>query len=152
LQRAAPGWDFDANSWSTSREAHVRLYVTRLLIAACVVACLLLLVGFGLLGVRCRNVLRRTPEMGVRRGTGPPASAARWQVVLELVAVALLALALGLLIVVQLPLAGAIAALDWSLFVPAALVSSAVLLALCILFALYPSYQATRHDPVDALR
>lgn len=152
LQRAAPGWDFDANSWSTLREAHVRLYVTPLLIAACVVAFLLLLVGFGLLGVLWQNVIRRTPEMGVRRAMGAPASAVRWQVVLELVAVALLALALGLLIVVQLPLAGAIAALDWSLFVPAALVSSAVLLALCILFALYPSYQATRHDPVDALR
>jgi ABC-type lipoprotein release transport system permease subunit len=53
---------------------------------------------------------------------------------------------------VQFPLAGFIQPLDWALFVPAVTMSTLALLLLCIFFALYPSYQATRQDPVEALR
>jgi ABC-type antimicrobial peptide transport system permease subunit len=59
---------------------------------------------------------------------------------------------LGLIIVVQFPLSGVLQALDWNLFFPSAAASTVVLLGLCVLFALYPSYQATRKDPVEALR
>ena len=68
------------------------------------------------------------------------------------VTVAVFALALGIAVVAQFPLSGILRALDWELFVPAVALSSLLLLALCVLFALYPSYQATRQDPVEALR
>jgi putative ABC transport system permease protein len=152
LQRAAPGWDFDVNSWTSLQQSHFRTYTIPLLIVAAVVLFLLTMVGFGLLGVLWQNVIRRTPEMGLRRAMGATANAVRLQVVLELLAVASLALVLGFIIVVQFPLAGIIQALDWGLFVPAVTISTLILLLLCILFALYPSYQATRQDPVEALR
>jgi ABC-type antimicrobial peptide transport system permease subunit len=76
----------------------------------------------------------------------------RLQVVLELVAMACLALVAGFVIVVQLPLSGLWQILDWQLFIPALITSTLVLLVACALFALYPSYQATRRDPVEALR
>jgi putative ABC transport system permease protein len=152
LQRAAPGWDFDVESWEALQQFHCRLYTIPLMIAGGLVLFLLLMVGFGMLGVLWQNVIRRTPEMGLRRAMGAPATAVRLQVVLELLAVALLALVLGLAIVVQFPLSGILRALDWQLFVPAATLSAALLLGLCVLFALYPSYQATRQDPVEALR
>jgi putative ABC transport system permease protein len=152
LRRAALGWDFDVNSWTSLQQSHFRTYTIPLLIVAAVVLFLLTMVGFGLLGVLWQNVIRRTPEMGLRRAMGATASAVRLQVVLELLAVASLALVLGFIIVVQLPLAGIVQELDWALFVPAVTMSAVILLLLCILFALYPSYQATRQDPVEALR
>jgi putative ABC transport system permease protein len=152
FQRAAPGWDFDVNSWESLQDNHFRLYTIPLMIAGGLVLFLLLMVGFGMLGVLWQNVIRRTPEMGLRRAMGATAGSVRAQVVLEMLVVALLAIALGFAIVVQLPLAGILPALDWNLFLPSATLSAAVLLALCSLFALYPSYQATRRDPVEALR
>lgn len=152
FQRAAPGWDFDVNSWESLQASHFRLYTIPLLIAGGLVLFLLLMVGFGMLGVLWQNVIRRTPEMGLRRAMGATAGSVRAQVVLEMLVVALLAIAIGFVLVVQLPLAGILPALDWNLFLPAASLSAAVLLALCSLFALYPSYQATRRDPVEALR
>lgn len=152
LQRAAPGWDFDVNTWEELQDTHFTLYMIPLMIVSLVVLFLLAMVGFGLLGVLWQNVIRRTPEMGVRRAMGATAGAVRLQVVLELLAVALFSLAIGIAIVVQFPLSGILQSLDWNLFVPSAVVSSMLLLGLCILFALYPSYQATRQDPVEALR
>lgn len=152
LQRVAPGWDFDVNSWESLQETHDNLYTIPLLIACAVVLFLLLMVGFGMLGVLWQNVIRRTAEMGLRRAMGATAGAVRLQVVLELLAVAVLALVFGLVIVVQFPLSGILQALDWQLFMPAATLSALFVLGLCLLFALYPSYQATRQDPVDALR
>jgi putative ABC transport system permease protein len=152
LQRAAPGWDFDADLWTALQRAHHRTFLIPLMIAGGLVLFLLSLVGFGLLGVLWQNVIRRTPEMGLRRAMGATAGMVRLQVVLEMLTIALFALVLGLALIVQLPLSGILQRLDWELFVPAAVLSTVVLLVLCILFALYPSYQATRRDPVDALR
>jgi putative ABC transport system permease protein len=151
LQSAAPGWDFDINTWETLQENHFKLYMIPLTIVGGLVLFLLLMVGFGLLGVLWQSVIRRTPEMGLRRAMGASAEVVRLQIVLELVAIAVLALVLGIAIVVQFPLAG-MRILDWALFVPAAALSTALVLVLCVVFALYPSYQATRQDPVEALR
>jgi putative ABC transport system permease protein len=152
FQRAAPGWDFDVDSWESLQDMHFRLYTIPLMIGGGLVLFLLVMVGFGLLGVLWQNVIRRTAEMGLRRAMGATAGAVRAQVVLEVLAVALLAIALAVAVAVQLPLSGILPALDWNLFVPATLLSTVLLLALCTLFALYPSYQATRQDPVEALR
>jgi putative ABC transport system permease protein len=105
-----------------------------------------------MLGVLWQNIIRRMPEMGLRRAVGATADAVRLQVVLELVAMTSLALMLGFIIVVQLPLSGVWPILDWALFIPAVITSTLVLLGACVLFALYPSYLATSRDPVDALR
>lgn len=43
-------------------------------------------------------------------------------------------------------------ALDWALFITALITSTLALPGLCVLFAQYPGYQATRRDPVSALR
>ncbi len=152
FQRAAPGWTFDVDSWASLQDTHFRLFTIPLMIAGTLVLFLLVMVGLGLLGVLWQNVIRRTAEMGLRRAMGATAGAVRAQVVLEVLAVALMALTLGVAIAVQLPLSGLLPALDWNLFLPSATLSAAVLLTLCTLFALYPSYQATRRDPVEALR
>lgn len=152
LQSTAPEWDFDVASWETLQRNHVRLYIVPLLIGVIIVLFLLVMVGFGMLGVLWQNIIRRTPEMGLRRAMGAKAGSVRLQVVLELLAVACFALVLGLAIALQLPLTGVFEALDWGLFFPAAITSTLALLGLCTVFALYPSYQATCREPVDALR
>ncbi|MDY6984764.1 MAG: ABC transporter permease, partial [Pseudomonadota bacterium] len=70
----------------------------------------------------------------------------------ELLAMTCLALVAGFIVVVQLPLSGLWQELDWPLFIRAWIASTLLLVAACALFALYPSYQATRREPVDALR
>jgi putative ABC transport system permease protein len=152
LQGVAQDWDFDVVSWSALRESYIRTYTIPLLIGGIVVFFLLLLVGFGMLGVLWQNIIRRMPEMGLRRALGATAIMVRLQVVLEMLAIACLALILGFAITVQFPLSGILQALDWDLFIPAAITSTLALLGLCVLFALYPSYQATSRDPVEALR
>jgi putative ABC transport system permease protein len=152
FQRAAPGWDFDVNTWEALQKTHFRIYTIPLMVGAGLMLFLLAMVGFGMLGVLWQNVIRRTPEMGLRRAMGATAGAVRTQVVLEVLSIAVLALLVGIVIVVQLPLSGVLRVLDWNLFLPSAVLSAAVVLALCSLFALYPSYQATRKEPVEALR
>jgi putative ABC transport system permease protein len=152
LKGTAPDWDFFIRPWTTLRADHIREYTLPLLLAGILTGFLLILVGCGMLGVLWQNVIRRMPEMGLRRAVGATASAVRLQVVLELIAMACLALVLGFVIVVQLPLSGVWQILDWALFIPALITSTLVLLVSCALFALYPSYQATRRDPVEALR
>lgn len=152
LEGIAPQWDYVIDPWDRLRAAHVREYTVPLLLGGIVVGFLLLLVGCGMLGVLWQNVIRRMPEMGLRRAVGATAAAVRLQVVLELMAMACLALLVGFVIVVQLPLSGYWQILDWELFIRALITSTLVLLVACALFALYPSYQATRRDPVEALR
>jgi putative ABC transport system permease protein len=152
LQGVVPDWDFDIVSWTSLRDSYIRTFTIPLLVGGIVVFFLLLLVGFGMLGVLWQNIIRRMPEMGLRRALGATASMVRLQVVLELLAMACLALILGFAIAVQFPLSGILQALDWNLFIPAAITSTLGLLGLCVLFALYPSYQATSRDPVEALR
>jgi putative ABC transport system permease protein len=152
LEGVAPQWNFVISPWAKLRAAHIREYTAPLLLGGIVAMFLLVLVGCGMLGVLWQNVIRRMPEMGLRRAVGATAAAVRLQVVLELLAMACLALLAGFVIVVQLPLLGMWQILDWGLFIRALITSTLVLLAACALFALYPSYQATRRDPVDALR
>lgn len=152
LRRVGGDWEFEVMPWPQARESRLRDFAGIFLVAAVVVFSLLLMVGFGLLGVLWQNVIRRTGEIGLRRAMGAPAVAVRRQIVLELLAMASLALFLGFVVVIQLPLTGVIPALGWSLFIPSTIVSAGILLGFCVLFSLYPSFQATRRDPVEALR
>lgn len=152
LKDVEPNWDFVINPWAKLRAAHIREYTLPLLLGGITVGFLLVLVGCGMLGVLWQNVIRRMPEMGLRRAVGASAGAVRLQVLCELLAMTCLALAAGFIVVVQLPLSGFWQELDWPLFIRALIASTLLLVAACALFALYPSYQATRREPVDALR
>jgi putative ABC transport system permease protein len=134
------------------RESQLRSSTTPLVILAVVAAFLLLMVSFGLFGVLWQNTTRRIPELGLRRATGATTGDIARQIVLEQVLLCLLPIAAALLLLVQLPITGALGeSLSWSLFAGAAALSIAVMVLVSVGCALYPAWRATRISPTEAL-
>ncbi len=151
LQSSLPIVRFSINPWERLQREHYIENVSPIIAMGIVVAFMIMLVGFGLFGVLWQNVIQRTREMGVRRALGATGSSVRKQITLEMVVLGLFAVAIGFVIVVQLPISGYVEALEWSLFWSSLVVSSISLLCLCAVCSLYPSWSATKVDPVEAL-
>jgi putative ABC transport system permease protein len=110
------------------------------------------MVAFGLFGVLWQNTTRRVPELGLRRATGATAGDITRQIVLEQVLLCLLPIAAALILLVQLPITGALGeSLSWPLFAGASLLAIAVMVLVCVLCALYPAWRASRLSPTEAL-
>src|SRR6185436_20475381 len=79
-------------------------HVVPLGIAALVAAFLIVMVALGLTGVLWQNVTKRTKEIGLRRATGATARQISLQIMGETWILTTLALVVGSVIVLQLPL------------------------------------------------
>jgi putative ABC transport system permease protein len=134
------------------RESQLRSATTPLVVLSVIAAFLLLMVAFGLFGVLWQNTTRRIPELGLRRATGATAGDITRQIVLEQVLLCLLPIAAALILLVQLPITGALGeSLSWPLFAGAALLASVVMVLVSVLCALYPAWRASRLSPTEAL-
>jgi putative ABC transport system permease protein len=113
---------------------------------------MLVMVAFGLFGVLWQNTTRRIPEIGLRRAIGARAVDIYRQIVLEQLLLGSLAMGVGLVLLVQLPLTGALGdTLNWSVFAGAVGLSMAVIYLLSLACSLYPGWRASRLDPAAAL-
>ena len=145
-------WRYQVNPVSELRATRLREHVIPLQIMAIVAAFLLLMVAFGLFGVLWQNTTRRTPEIGLRRAIGASAAMVYRQIIAEQMLLSSLAMAVGLLLLVQLPLTGAFGdSLNWTVFMGAAGLSMAVIYLLSLLCAVYPGWRASRMSPTEAL-
>ena len=134
------------------RAAQLRSATTPLVVLSVIAAFLLLMVAFGLFGVLWQNTTRRTAELGLRRAVGASAGDISRQIVLEQVLLCLLPIAAALLLLVQLPITGALGeSLSWSLFFGAALLAAVVMVLVSVGCALYPAWRASRLSPTEAL-
>ncbi len=112
---------------------------------------LMIMVGLGLIGVLWQNVTQRTREIGLRRATGAHRGQIRRQILGELWILTALGLALGVIVLVQLPL------LDLVGFLPATVFWTGMGLAVVAIYTLatvsgvYPAWLATRIQPAEAL-
>jgi putative ABC transport system permease protein len=123
-----------------------------LAVVAVIAAFMLLMVAFGLFGVLWQNTTRRIPEIGLRRALGASAAGIYRQIVFEQLLLCSLAVVVGLVLLVQLPLTGALGeALNWSVFAGACALSMAVIYLLSFVCSLYPGWRASRLDPAAAL-
>ncbi len=113
---------------------------------------LLIMVGLGLTGVLWQNVTRRTREIGIRRVQGATVWDVHCQILGELLVVTTLALVVGAVIVLQIPLIDPFGIVNVSDFATAILVSAGLIYVLTFMCGLYPSVLATRVQPVEALR
>lgn len=134
------------------RQSQLRSSTAPLVVLAVIAAFLLLMVAFGLFGVLWQNTTRRIPELGLRRATGATTGDIARQIVLEQVLLCLLPIAAALLLLVQLPITGALGeSLSWLLFGQATVLAIVVMVLVSVVCALYPAWRATRISPTEAL-
>lgn len=132
------------------RENH-RERLTPLVVLGTVVGFLLLMVVLGLLGALWQNVTQRTPEIGLRRAKGAAASHIHRQIMTEVGLLTSVAVAVGTLVAVQLPLLDLLSFLPARVIAVSLVISAAAIYVLTGLCALYPARLATRVQPAEAL-
>lgn len=114
---------------------------------------LLIMVGFGLFGVLWQNTQSRIPEMGLRRAVGASRFSIYGQIIAEQALLCSLAMAVGLLFLIQLPLTGVMAKfMDSQSFFVSVGISMLIVYAVSLLCSLYPAWRASQLDPSEALR
>jgi putative ABC transport system permease protein len=152
LDAVAPEIVFKVRHMDQMRDRALRSRLGPVLAGAVVALFLVLMVALGLTGVLWQNVTRRTREIGLRRAMGAAGSTVHRQILIEVALLATIALILGSIIVLQLPVLGAFAVVTPSAFTIGFIGALATIYALTILCGLYPSWLASRLQPADALR
>jgi putative ABC transport system permease protein len=151
LRAVAPQWSFDVRPLEQLRSTRFWMVCTPILVFAILAAFLLLMVGLGLIGVLWQNVARRTRELGLRRAMGATRLGICRQVLAELILIISMALLVGTVLVVQLPLFPIFAAIPAAIVWGGASIAIAAVLALGLAAGLYPSWTTTRIHPAEAL-
>jgi len=152
LHAEAPTWTFSLRSVERERLRHFRGRLLPLAFGGTLAAFLILMVGMGLVGVLWQNVTRRTQELGLRRALGATAGAVSNQIIGEIVVLTAIALCIGSVLFLQLPLLGVLSFVGVGVFVSAIVASSLVIVPFVILCGLYPGWLATQVEPSRALQ
>jgi putative ABC transport system permease protein len=152
LQQVAPAMSFSVRHMDQMRTNILRMRLAPLVVGAIVGSFLIAMVGLGLTGVLWQSVTRRTREIGLRRAMGASGPGVRGQVLIEVGLLATLAVILGSIVILQLPILGAFKVVTPAAFTLGFLGALATIYALTILCGLYPSWLASRLQPADALR
>jgi putative ABC transport system permease protein len=152
LKRVRNDWSYGIVPLAAARATLLKEQLVPLAVVAVIAAFMLLMVAFGLFGVLWQNTTRRIPEIGLRRALGASAAGIYRQIVFEQLLLCSVAVVVGLVLLVQLPLTGALGeALNWSVFAGACALSMAVIYLLSFVCSLYPGWRASRLDPAAAL-
>jgi putative ABC transport system permease protein len=151
-QETVRDWGFEVSTLAAMREETNRILVSPLVLGAIVSAFLLAMVALGITGVLWLSVTRRTKEIGLRRVAGATGRDIFLQIAGELLAVTTIGLAAGILLFVQLPLLDLVSGVSSTVYTVSVAVSVAIVYGLTLAAALYPSWLATRVQPVEALR
>ncbi|NUO82812.1 ABC transporter permease [candidate division KSB1 bacterium] len=151
LQAVAREWSFEISPLVRMREDAFKIRLIPLIILGLIAGFLMLMVGLGLVGVLWQNVTQRIKEIGLRRAKGAAAEDIYKQILGELVVLATFGLALGALLVVQLPLLDLISFIRPPVYFLSMVIALLVIYGLTLTAGLYPSWLATRVQPAEAL-
>ncbi len=151
LGRIAPGWSPQIDTLSNRRDLYLRNETRGVKIASLIAFFMLVMVAMGLIGVLWQHVTRRTVELGVRRAKGATRKRIYLQITGEFVAVATLALGLGLIAVLQIPVLGLFTHATTGVLTTAFVVAAVIIYLLTAIASLYPGWLATRVSPAEAL-
>ena len=152
LKREHGDWSFVISPLSEARKSMSKLQMVPMMVMSVIAAFLLVMVAFGLFGVLWQNTTQRIPEIGLRRALGADAGHIYRQIIAEQMLLSTAAMAVALVLLVQLPLTGAFPdSLNWPVFFTAAALSAGVIYLLSLLCSLYPGWRAARLSPTQAL-
>jgi putative ABC transport system permease protein len=152
LQATAPDWSFEVKPLDELRDRWNRAMLAPLITVGLVSAFLMLMVGLGLMGVLWQSVTNRTQEIGLRRVQGATAGDICMQFLGELLVVCTFGLVIGALVVVQAPLLGLTGTIGGGVFASSMVIAAGLIYLLTAACGFYPSWMATRVEPVHALR
>jgi putative ABC transport system permease protein len=152
LKAVRNDWGYQISPLADVRSSLLRVQIVPLLVLSVIGAFLLVMVAFGLFGVLWQNTTQRIPEIGLRRAVGANGADIYLQIIAEQLLLSSVAMGLAQLLLVQLPLTGALGGnLNWAVFGAATFMASAVIYATSLLCALYPGWRASRLSPTQAL-
>lgn len=152
LEAVAPEIVFRLRHMDKMRERAHNARLSPVIMGGVVALFLISMVALGLTGVLWQNVTKRTREIGLRRAMGAAGTTVRGQILLEVALLATIALIIGSVLVLQLPILGAFAIVTKSAFIAGFIGALAMIYTLTVLCGLYPSWLASRLQPADALR
>jgi putative ABC transport system permease protein len=145
-------WSYEISPLNLMRKSMLKQQMIPLVILSVIAAFMLAMVTFGLFGVLWQNTTRRIPEIGLRRALGATSTSIYRQIVAEQLLLSSVAILVGLALLVQLPITGALGdSLNWKVFFSATALSMFVIYLISLLCALYPGWRASRLAPADAL-
>ncbi len=152
LQAHLPGLSLRVKPWKlylqkNKAETEASLYTLGL-----VSAFLQLMVALGLLGVLWQNVIGRKVEFGIRRALGATAFGVLRQVVGEMSLLALIGIAIGALLLVQIPYGAWFPDLDTATLLLGFAGAAGLTLILVAFCAGYAGQMAMKLRPADSLR
>lgn len=110
--------------------------------------------GIGIMNIMLVTVTERTKEIGLRKAVGAPAGAILTQFLVESVVLSIIGGSLGILLGWLMAVVGTILVDELNLRVDldAVVFATSVSIFIGIVFGLYPAWQASRKNPIDALR
>jgi putative ABC transport system permease protein len=152
MQAAAPDMSFRLQHMDRMRRDTLRFYLAPVVLLGVIALFLISMVTLGLTGVLWQNVTRRTREIGLRRATGATGGRVHRQILGEVLLLASIACAIGVIVILQLPILGAFRVVSPAAFTTGLIGALAAIYALTLLCGLYPSWLASRLQPADALR
>jgi len=153
FQATAPDWSYGMQPLENLRSAYNRTnYITPLAVLGLLAGFLLVMVALGLSGVLWQNVTQRIRELGLRRAKGADRRRIRQQIFIELALMTGLAIAGGLVLLVQVPVMGWLGPVPRSVYATALVLAATAIMALTAFCGWYPSLLATRVPPAEALR
>ncbi len=145
-------WGYRISPMVDMRKSKMTEDTIPLMILAVIAVFLLIMVGFGLFGVLWQNTTQRIPEIGLRRAVGASSGHIYQQIVSEQLLLSSIAMLVGMVFLIQLPLTGVLGdAINWTVFITATVISIVVIYAISTLCSLYPAWRASRLSPTEAL-
>lgn len=152
LKMVRNDWAYQIEPLASMRASLLKEQLVPLAVVAVIAAFMLIMVAFGLFGVLWQNTTRRIPEIGLRRAVGASATHIYRQIVAEQLLLSSAAIVVGLALLVQLPITGALGeTLNWPVFAGATALSMCVIYLLSLVCSLYPGWRASRLAPTEAL-
>jgi len=151
LRRAAGG-SFHIRRMDELRHDSLKIRFVPVAVLSIVALFLISMVALGLTGVLWQTVTRRMREMGLRRAVGATGSGVRRQVLGEVALLSTLSVAIGAIIVVQLPVLGAFRVVTPGEFTAGFASALVVIYGITLLCGAYPSWLASTIEPAEALR